>query len=111
MKRLLLSGLFMSLAACAQLDAEWTALTENLQRETHKVTVNGREWSVIRHDDDRPQAWKAVRATDLAPYGRPGQPRAPEAVRVIETATGCTVLRDTLVQDTSANFYADVTCP
>lgn len=110
MKRFLIPVLILGLSACAELEAEWAAFEQAFHPEARTVTVGGRKWFVSRPDDNRPNSWKAARRDDLAPYGRPGQPRAPEGVRALELATGCKVIRSSLVQDTTAAFYADMTC-
>ena len=107
----LMLGPLFGLTACTQFEQEWMAFQASFQPEPHYVTVMGRTWTVTQYDHDRPNAWKAVRDNNnLNPYGRPAAPRTPQAVQALQQATGCRVIPATLYQNTSAEFYADMSC-
>ncbi len=75
------------------------------------VRVLGRTWTV-EPVADQTLVYVAQRDNlDLNPYGAPAVRRSPQAVRAIEQTTGCRVVRSSLVQDSSARFFAAVTCP
>ena len=74
------------------------------------VELRGRTWTVSQVGED-PNSYTASRDdNNLNPFGYPAARRSPQAVKAIELATGCRVLHATLWQDTTARFYADVTC-
>ena len=101
------------LAACTQqqTDAFWsTQLATAEQPGTEYVTVLGRTWTVYP-SPDQPGVYVAQRDNlDLNPYGAPSARRSPQAVRAIQLATGCRVVSSTMIQDTSARFFASVVC-
>lgn len=79
--------------------------------EAKQVQVLGRTWTVVRNPE-KADAYVATRDNNnLQPFGKPVARRTPQAVRALEMATGCKVVRGTLWQNVSADFYADVTCP
>lgn len=69
-----------------------------------------RYWSVIKVSDS-PEIWKAVRDNNnLNPFGPPAALRTVQATRAIELATSCRVVRSTMYQNMSAEFYSQVDC-
>jgi len=101
------------LAACTEQEAQnfWsTQLANQVPPETEYVKVLGRTWTVYPVKD-QPSVYAAQRDNlDLNPYGAPAVRRTPQAVRAIESATGCRVVRSTIIQDTTARFLASVAC-
>ena len=80
------------------------------QSEAKLVTVLGRTWTVYPSSEQE-SVYVAQRDNlDLNPYGAPSARRSPQAVRAIQQATGCKVVPSTMVQDTSARFFASVVC-
>jgi hypothetical protein len=74
------------------------------------VQVLGRTWTVSPLKDKQ-AGYSAVRDNnDNKRFGRPVARRTPQALRAIELATGCRVVRSSMVQDTSARFFATVQC-
>lgn len=79
--------------------------------EVKQVEVLGRTWTVSGVPD-RPNAFVAARDNNnLNPFGRPAALRTPQAVRALESATGCKVVAGRLWQDTMARYHADMACP
>jgi len=101
------------LAACTEQDAENSAATRlstQMPPDVEYVKVLGRTWTVYPVKD-QPSVYAAKRDNlDLNPFGAPPARRTPQALRAIETATGCRVVRSTMVQDTTARFFASVVC-
>ena len=81
------------------------------QTETKEVQVMGRNWTVTTVPQ-RPNAFVAQRDNNnLQPFGKPVALLTPQAVRALETATGCKVVQGRLWQDVSARYHADMACP
>jgi hypothetical protein len=103
--------LFVS--ACTEQQAQdlWpTQLATGEQPGTKYVKVLGRTWTVYP-SAEQTNVYIAQRDNlDLNPYGAPSALRTPQAVRAIEQATGCGVLHASMIQDTSARFFASVNC-
>lgn len=101
------------LSACSYQEAQqfWTEqVVATVPPGTKYVKVLGRTWTVSPLKD-QPSAYVAQRDNlDLNPYGAPAVRRTPQAVRAIQLATGCRVVRSTVTQDTSARFFASVAC-
>ncbi len=76
-----------------------------------EVQVLGRTWTVT----ELPGVTNGYIArrdnNNLNPFGRPAALRTPQAVRALQTATGCRVVRGKLWQNTSAEYYAEMSCP
>ena len=74
------------------------------------VQVLGRSWAVF------PAPWLtdvyvAQRDNlDLNPYGAPPYRRTPQAIRAIELATGCKVVKSDVVRHVTARYFASVDC-
>lgn len=100
-------------SACTGQQAQtlWpTQLATGEQPGTKYVKVLGRTWTVYP-SAEQTGAYVAQRDNlDLNPYGAPSARRSPQAARAIELASGCGVLHDTMIQDTSARFFASVDC-
>ncbi len=78
--------------------------------EPRQVQVMGRTWTVSE-DPDRPNGYVAVRDNNnLNPFGKPVARRTPQAVRALERATGCKVIRGSLWQTVGAEFHAQMAC-
>lgn len=85
--------------------------TLSVAKDAKFVTVLGRTWAVAP-SQKQPGVWIAHRDNNfLNMFGRPAARRTPQAIRAIETATGCKVTRSAVIQDISARFYAPVVCP
>jgi hypothetical protein len=101
------------LSACTQQQADglWsTQLATAEQPGTEYVKVLGRTWTVYP-SPEQTAVYVAQRDNlDLNPYGAPSARRSPQAVRAIQQATGCRVVHSTMIQDTSARFFASVVC-
>ncbi|MEY8829470.1 hypothetical protein AB9K34_13835 [Sedimentitalea sp. XS_ASV28] len=79
--------------------------------EVRQVEVLGRIWTVSSVPE-RPNAFVASRDNNnLNPFGRPAALRTPQAVKALETATGCKVIPGRIWQDTTAQYHADMVCP
>ena len=106
-------AIFALLASCTEQQAQdfWsTQLYTTEAPDIKYVKVLGRTWGVYP-SPDQPSVYVAQRDNlDLNPYGAPSARRSPQAVRAIELATGCRVAHSTMVQDTSARFFASVAC-
>ncbi len=101
------------LAACSEQEAQnmWPSqLATQTQPDIKYVKVLGRTWGVYPSKDQQAVYIAQRDNLDLNPYGAPVARRTPQAVRAIELATGCKVVHPTMIQDTSARFFASVTC-
>lgn len=104
MKRLIL-GCVLAISACTDLQMQMTGTAPAKQ-----VTVLGRVWTVSQVAD-KPGFYKAVRDNNnLNPYGPPAMLRSLQAIRALQAATGCTVVRSTLYQNMSGEFFSQVSC-
>jgi hypothetical protein len=81
------------------------------QSDVKQVQVLGRTWTVTEVPQ-RTNAFVAQRDNNnLQPFGKPVALMTPQAVRALETATGCKVVAGKLWQDVSARFHAEMACP
>ena len=80
-------------------------------QDARQVTVLQRSWTVTQVAE-MPLTYKAVRAPmpNYQFFGPPAVPMVVQAVRAIETATGCKVERNSMYQNMSADFFAQVRC-
>lgn len=100
---LLVSG-SMLLSACD----EFPTINE---QPSKSVNVYGRTWAVSRIADE-PPTFKAIRDNNnLNPYGPPAKLRTTQAIRAMETATGCKVILPTMYQNMSGHFFSQMSCP
>lgn len=102
MKRLVLLSA-LALAACD------TVPVTN-EQPTRIVHVMSRTWAVVQVSE-QPVIWKAVRGfNNLNPYGPPAALRTTQAIRAIETATGCRAIRSSMYQNISGEVFSQVNC-
>lgn len=74
------------------------------------VQVLGRSWAVFPMPEF-PGVFVAQRDNlDLNPYSAPPYRRTPQAIRAIEIATGCSVVKSSITQHVTARYFASVTC-
>jgi len=112
--RYLVLAIAALLSACSEQEAQnlWSSqLATHTPPEIKYVQVLGRTWSVYPAKDQKAVYVAQRDNLDLNPYGAPVARRSPQAVRAIELATGCRAVRSTMIQDTSARFFASVNCP
>lgn len=112
MKYLILT-ISVLLAGCSQQVAQhpWAAFLPGKEvADTKYVKVLGRTWTVYPAVDQTGVYVAQRDNLDLDPYGAPAVRRSPQALRAIQLATGCRVHPSTMIQDTSARFFASVTC-
>lgn len=106
-------ALVMLLSACSYADANkyWaTQLATPVVPGTKYVEVLGRTWTVSPVVDQT-AVFMAVRDNNNNEmFGKPVARRTLQAIRAIEAATGCRVVRETMKQDISARFFASVIC-
>jgi len=106
-------ALTVLLAACSADTAtlNWgNPLSPTVLPDTKNVQVLGRTWAVAPMPD-QPAVYTAVRDNNNNnPFGKPVARRTPQALRAIELATGCQVVRSSMKQDITARFYASVVC-
>ncbi len=106
-------AIVLFVSACTEQQAQdlWsTQLATGEQPGTKYVTVLGRTWTVYP-SVEQTNVYVAQRDNlDLNPYGAPSARRSPQAARAIELASGCGVLHGTMIQDTTARFFAAVNC-
>lgn len=106
-------ALTMLLSACSYADTNkyWaTQLAPPVVPGTKYVQVLGRTWTVSPVADQA-AVFMAVRDNNNNEmFGKPVARRTLQAIRAIETATGCRVVQSTVAQDTSARFFASVVC-
>lgn len=99
----------LTLSACAD-DPAW--LSDPLQRnEARTVQVMGRSWSVVAVDEETSRYMATRDNNNLNPFGRPAALRTSQAIRALEAATGCKVVRSSLYQNVSAQFFGNMACP
>jgi len=95
-------AIIVLLSACTdqQVQQFWSIeLYETEKPGTKYVKVLGRTWTVYP-DQNQPGVYVAQRDNlDLDPYGAPAVRLTPQAVRAIEQASQCRVVRSSLVQD------------
>ena len=81
------------------------------EQPSKSVNVLGRTWAVTQIVD-QPPTFKAVRDNNnLNPYGPPAALRTTQAIRAMESATGCKVILSTMYQNMSGNFFSEMSCP
>lgn len=103
-----LLGLALVLSACTEMPADWTV---SRAATATQVTVWGRVWTVTQ-PESTPGFYKAVRDNnDLNPFGPPARVRTHQAMRAFKAATGCRAVYETMYQNISGEFFAQLDCP
>jgi len=75
------------------------------------VQVYNRTWAVTQVAD-APLTFRAIRDhNNNDPFGPPAKLKSVQAIRAIETATNCRVIRSSMYRNVSDFFYTQVTCP
>lgn len=98
----------LALAACDEA-VQWQTLGSK-SYAAKNVQVYSRTWAV-RQVSDEPVIYRATRDwNNLNPYGPPARTRTSQAVAAIQQATGCKVIRSTMYQNVSGQFFSQVTC-
>ena len=109
MKKIAIVAFALGLAGCSEFN-QATGLSLSSWAAAGEVAIMGRTWAVSQNAEN-PASYRAVRDNNnLNPFGRPAARRTPQAVRAIEKATGCRVVRSSLYQNVSAEFFAHVAC-
>ena len=107
MKKLAFVAL-IAVSACSELPLTGVFGNDTVARQ---VNVLGRNWTVWQDPTD-PRLIKAERENNnINPYGPPAVPRTTQALRAMETATGCTIVRSSLYQNDMGQFYGQGNCP
>ncbi|KUJ80398.1 hypothetical protein AVO45_04930 [Ruegeria marisrubri] len=80
------------------------------KEETKTVNVMSRTWAVTQVSDE-PVVYRATRDNNnLNPFGPPPRLRTTQAIAAIQQATGCTVIRSSMYQNISGQFFSQVVC-
>ena len=109
-------GLFAVVALLSACTQQQTQELQNLSfsagqtPDPEYVTVLGRTWGVYPAPDQTAVYVAQRDNLDLNPYGAPSARRSPQAAQAIQMATGCPVIYSTMIQDTSARFFASIDC-
>lgn len=98
----------VALSACA--DPARLSLTGAPDTPTRNVTVYSRTWAVEQVSDD-PVIWRATRDwNNLNPFGPPARLRTTQAIAALQKATECRVIRSSMYQNVSGQFFSQVSC-
>ncbi|WP_170401644.1 hypothetical protein [Ruegeria arenilitoris] len=77
---------------------------------TKTVSVMSRTWAVTQVAD-APVVYRATRDNNnLNPFGPPPRLRTVQAIAAIQQATGCKVIRSSMYQNISGQFFSQVSC-
>ncbi|MEX0365934.1 MAG: hypothetical protein AB3N22_07685 [Ruegeria sp.] len=80
------------------------------QDQTRTVHVLSRTWAVTQVSEE-PVIYRATRdRNNLNPYGPPARLRTTQAIAAIQKATGCRVIRSSMYQNISGQFFSQVSC-
>jgi len=80
------------------------------KEETKSVFVMSRTWAVTQVSD-APVIYRATRDNNnLNPFGPPPRLRTVQAIAAIQKATGCKVIRSSMYQNISGQFFSQVSC-
>lgn len=80
------------------------------KEETKAVSVMSRTWAVTKVADT-PVVYRATRDNNnLNPFGPPPRLRTIQAIAAIQQATGCKVIRSSMYQNISGQFFSQVSC-
>lgn len=78
--------------------------------ESVTVRVMSRSWAVTQVAET-PVIFRATRDwNNLNPFGPPARLRTTQAIAAIQKATGCNVIRKSMYQNISGQFFAQVQC-
>ncbi|TMV07657.1 hypothetical protein FGK63_09315 [Ruegeria sediminis] len=95
-----------ALAALVAVDTTQAVAKE----ETRSVFVMSRTWAVTKVSD-APVIYRATRDNNnLNPFGPPPRLRTIQAIAAIQQATGCRVIRSSMYQNISGQFFSQVVC-
>lgn len=95
--------LTMALAACES-DPDFN------RSPSTSVEVLGRTWTVTQVDDT-PLTYRATRLLIKdALSGPPAATKTSQAIRALETATGCRVIQTSMYRNVSDDFFAQMVC-
>lgn len=111
MTKIVLMAFVLGVAGCAEFEDTMIApFTGKDWNEASQVSVWGRTWAVSRSTNN-PLSIKAVRDNNnLNPFGKPVKRRTIQAIHAIEQGTRCKVVRHSIYQNVSAEFFATVIC-
>ncbi len=80
------------------------------KEETKTVSVFSRTWAVTQVADEL-VVYRATRDNNnLNPFGPPPRLRTLQAIAAIQQATGCKVIRSSMYQNISGQFFSQVSC-
>ena len=80
------------------------------KEETKSVVVLSRTWAVTQVAEE-PVIYRATRDNNnLNPFGPPPRLRTVQAIAAIQQATGCKVIRSSMYQNISGQFFSQVSC-
>ncbi len=106
---MLFRGTMFALAAVIGLTA-FDAAPVAAREETKSVFVMSRTWAVTQVSD-APVIYRATRDNNnLNPFGPPPRLRTIQAIAAIQQATGCKVIRSSMYQNISGQFFSQVSC-
>ena len=106
---MLLRGTMIALATTLGLTA-FNATPVAAKEETKTVSVLSRTWAVTQVSD-APVVYRATRDNNnLNPFGPPPRLRTVQAIAAIQQATGCKVIRSSMYQNISGQFFSQVSC-
>ncbi|GAA6190173.1 MULTISPECIES: hypothetical protein [Roseobacteraceae] len=104
-----LRSVLMGLAATLALSACEMVPTIN-EQPSKSVNVLSRTWAVTQVSE-APVIYRATRDTNnLNPFGPPARMRTTQAIAAVQQATGCNVIRSSMYQNISGQFYTQVAC-
>ncbi len=104
--------LLKTITALAVLAACSTVATgpAEAKEESKSVYVMSRTWAVTQVSDE-PVVYRATRDNNnLNPFGPPPRLRTVQAIAAIQQATGCKVIRSSMYQNISGQFFSQVSC-
>ena len=101
------SGICLTLAVLVGASAAAAAT------EVRQITVLQRVWDITQVSS-APLTYKDVRQpmpNEFFFFGPPAELKTVQAIRAVEGATGCQVVRSSMYQNISAEFFTQVVCP
>ncbi len=104
-----LRSVLMGLVATLARSACETVPTLN-EQPSQSVNVLSRTWAVTQVSE-APVIYRATRdMNNLNPFGPPARMRTTQAIAAVQQATGCAVIRSSMYQNISGQFYTQVSC-